>query len=179
MDGKRSFANRAGLFAGLLFAAHPVHVEAVANIVGRAELLCTSLIFIGMILLTRRPLTSARVLGVIAIGIVALLCKEQGILQPLLWLFLLLLLWRPIPQGPGEQKTLKVFLLITCWTWAGYLILRERFLKFEWDRTYIDPILQPLILSHGVDRVLMPVVLIGHYTALLLWPLHLAADYGR
>ena len=30
----------AGLVAGLLFAAHPVHVEVVAGIVGRAELLC-------------------------------------------------------------------------------------------------------------------------------------------
>jgi hypothetical protein len=30
----------APLFAGLLFAVHPVHVEAVANIVCRAELLC-------------------------------------------------------------------------------------------------------------------------------------------
>ncbi|MGB7160425.1 MAG: hypothetical protein WBD40_20325, partial [Tepidisphaeraceae bacterium] len=29
---------RVGYVAGLLFAAHPVHVEAVANIVGRAEL---------------------------------------------------------------------------------------------------------------------------------------------
>ena len=30
---------RAGLIAGLVFAVHPVHVEAVANIVGRAELM--------------------------------------------------------------------------------------------------------------------------------------------
>ena len=30
---------RAALAAGLLFAVHPVHVEAVANIVGRAELM--------------------------------------------------------------------------------------------------------------------------------------------
>src|SRR2546430_6553808 len=28
-----------GLVAGLLFAVHPVHVEAVANVVGRAELM--------------------------------------------------------------------------------------------------------------------------------------------
>src|SRR5207248_313900 len=30
---------RAGLIAGLLFAVHPVHVEAVANVVGRGELM--------------------------------------------------------------------------------------------------------------------------------------------
>ena len=31
---------RVGLLAGLLFAVHPVHVEAVTGVVGRAELLC-------------------------------------------------------------------------------------------------------------------------------------------
>jgi hypothetical protein len=173
-----SIANTASLCAGLLFAAHPVHVEAVANIVGRAELLCTSLIFIGLILLCRRPLTVGRVISVVAVGILALLSKEQGILQPLLWLFFFLILWRFDPDAPAERKALKVLMLATTWIWAGYLILRERFLKFEWDRTYIDPIIQPLILSHGTDRLLMPVVLLGHYTALLLWPRHLAADYG-
>ena len=36
----REHGATAPLFAGLLFAVHPVHVEAVANIVCRAELLC-------------------------------------------------------------------------------------------------------------------------------------------
>src|SRR5207302_1491031 len=35
-----SRSSAAALVAGLLFAAHPIHVEAVANIVGRAELMC-------------------------------------------------------------------------------------------------------------------------------------------
>src|SRR5207244_5361935 len=37
--GRRWSGDRAALVAGLLFAVHPVHVEAVANIVGRAELM--------------------------------------------------------------------------------------------------------------------------------------------
>jgi hypothetical protein len=205
--GKTSFAWNAALCGGLLFAAHPVHTEAVANIVGRAELLCTVFIFTGMILLCRRPLTLGRVALIITIGILAVLSKEQGILQPLLWLFFGLTVWkgirphepvestpedqpirdsskldyaRPSRKAPAvrERNAVKIFVMVTCWVWAGYLILREHFLKFEWDRTYIDPIIQPLILSQGIDRVLMPVVLLGHYTALLIWPNHLAADYG-
>src|SRR5206468_11562707 len=42
----------AGLIAGLLFAVHPVHVEAVANVVGRGELmaaLCTLLAVYGAV----------------------------------------------------------------------------------------------------------------------------------
>jgi hypothetical protein len=36
---------RVALLAGLLFAAHPVHVEAVTGVVGRAELLCALFCF--------------------------------------------------------------------------------------------------------------------------------------
>ena len=39
---RRLAGTRAAYVAGLLFAAHPVHVEAVANIVGRSELACAA-----------------------------------------------------------------------------------------------------------------------------------------
>ena len=39
--GARLMGMPGGLAAGLLFAVHPVHVEAVANVVGRAEVLAT------------------------------------------------------------------------------------------------------------------------------------------
>ena len=45
----------AGLIAGLSFAAHPVHVEAVAGIVGRAELACTLAVFAGLCLFLAAP----------------------------------------------------------------------------------------------------------------------------
>jgi hypothetical protein len=186
--------------AGSLFAAHPIHVEAVANIVGRAELASTAFIFLGLILLCKSPLTYSRVCAVVAIGMAAVLCKEQGILQPLLWFFLLLIV---IPKTAAATKKAvvdeqawlsganqdtgpsplagsprKAFLLSTTWIWAGYLFLREHYLRFEWDRSFMDPTFQPLMLSTGLDRILMPVVLLGHYTALLIWPAHLSLDYG-
>jgi protein O-mannosyl-transferase len=169
-------AASAPVVAGLLFAAHPVHVEAVANIVGRAELLCTSCIFLGLILLLQRPLKSGRVIAVLSISAVAVLSKEQGILQPLLWLLLIALLWKhPLDQ---QRKSLQLFLLLTSWLWAGYLIVREHFLRFEWDLSTLDTVQQPLVLSHGIDRLLMPVVILGRYSLLLLWPRHLSPDYG-
>jgi len=33
-------ARQGGLFAGLLFAVHPIHVEAVAGLVGRSDMIC-------------------------------------------------------------------------------------------------------------------------------------------
>ena len=37
------------LLAGLLFALHPVHTEAVAGIVGQAELLCAALVILALL----------------------------------------------------------------------------------------------------------------------------------
>jgi hypothetical protein len=83
-------ATKVGLLSGLLFAAHPVHVEAVANIVGRAEVLCGIGTIGGLILLLKRPLTGARVVTIIACFLLAILSKELGILFPLLVFALLL-----------------------------------------------------------------------------------------
>jgi hypothetical protein len=178
-------ANAPALIAGLLFAAHPIHVEAVANIVGRAELACTACIFAALILLCHRPLTTARVLAIVAIAMVGLLCKEQGIVQPLIWVFLGLTVpgvetrnQQPEIRFKSQTPVTKTLILLTTWTWAIYLLLREHYLKFEWDPADMDASFNPLIQSIGWDRVLMPVVLLGHYTALLLWPAHLSLDYG-
>ena len=37
------------LLAGLLFALHPIHTEAVAGIVGQAELLCAALSILALL----------------------------------------------------------------------------------------------------------------------------------
>ncbi len=173
-----SRAFSAALCAGLLFAVHPVHVEAVSNIVGRAELACTAGIVAALILLAGKPLTTGRAIAVVGVAMIAVLCKEQGVLQPLLWLFFGLSFWRFAGAPDIERRHLQIFILITCWTWACYLIGRERLLKFEWDRSFLDFSVQPMVLSTGLDRVLMPVVLLGRYTALLVWPAHLSPDYS-
>ncbi len=206
--GAARTANSAALAAGLLFAVHPVHVEAVANIVGRAELACTAAVFAGLVILCRRPIGYGRIIAAIGCAIIALLCKEQGILQPLLWVFFGMLIWRFQPvtwasgpcravskiqrvapsvnHGPearvtadaSERQVVKLWVLITCWTWTIYIVVREHFLRFEWDRSFSDPVIQPMLKCVGIDRILMPVVLVGHCTALLLWPIHLSPDYG-
>jgi protein O-mannosyl-transferase len=50
--------------AGLLFAAHPVHVEAVAYLVGRAESLCAIGVIGGLLIYLGKPLTLFRVAGI-------------------------------------------------------------------------------------------------------------------
>lgn len=45
LDGSRQCA----LLAGVLFATHPIHTEAVAGIVGRADLLCALFVFCALL----------------------------------------------------------------------------------------------------------------------------------
>ena len=98
---------RAAWVAGLLFAAHPIHVEPVANIVGRAELMCAAGV-IGALVLFMKPLTPARALAITGCFLVALLSKEQGMLTPLLVLILSMCRqWRRAvlpPLPPGEVR---------------------------------------------------------------------------
>lgn len=71
---------RGALLAGLLFAVHPVHVEAVANIVGRAELMATAFTLAAVYAAVEldRPWWSA------ALWLLGLLSKESAAVAPVL-----------------------------------------------------------------------------------------------
>jgi len=188
--GRRLAGARFGYVAGLLFAVHPIHVEPVANIVGRAELMCAAGTLAAMILLLR-PMTVPRAVAITLCCIAAILSKEQGLLAPLL----LLLLWltclrKPglrepgqlrisIPSLPGNSSRRSNLLLVAllAFTLAGYIIWRESILKFWWDRNFLDWTINPLVLPDA-DRAIMPLVLLGRYFSLLVFPLRLAPDYG-
>lgn len=76
--------SRSAFIASLIFALHPVHVESVAGIVGRADLLY-SLIFLGGILLSLRRVSgllfvTVQCLSVGLMSFASMLCKEVGIM---------------------------------------------------------------------------------------------------
>lgn len=235
--------NGIALLAGLLFAVHPVHVEAVANIVGRAELMCGLGIVLALALFLR-PLTPRRALGIWACFVLAMLSKEQGILLPLLLIAAIPLRQRllgdpsrALSPASGDAATgdsprastapgatavagatdtagasgaaganeapratapadvlpyasaatrdarrlagpAMLLVLLLLWSMAAYILVRERLLKFWWDRSFLDASINPLVLSQGVDRALMPLALLGRYLALLVAPTRLLLDYG-
>src|SRR5262249_42728392 len=84
------------LIAGLLFAGHPIHVEAVANIVGRAELMCGVGVFAAIVLFLH-PASGVRSFASWAWFVFAMLSKEQGMLVPLM--LLIAIPTRPQPVG--------------------------------------------------------------------------------
>ena len=169
--------------AGLLFAAHPVHVEAVANVVGRAELACGAAVAWALVLFARRPFTTGRAVGIWCLLVVAMLSKEQGLLLPAMLLVIHLLgkhgfLGEPGRPRVGDRPALRTLLLLVCWTMAAYIVFRESILKFWWDRAFLDWTQNPMVRAEGLHRWLMPLVLLGRYTLLLVAPYKLSIDYG-
>ena len=74
----------AALLAGLLFAVHPVHTEAVANVVGMAELLSGTL-YLGACLVCvgcRGRMGAGRVVLVAGLFLAAVLAKESAVTLP-------------------------------------------------------------------------------------------------
>jgi protein O-mannosyl-transferase len=194
--------------AGLLFAVHPIHVEAVANIVGRAELMC-ALGVLGALILFFGPLTTRRVIAIVGCMIFAILSKEQGLLLPLMLIAAIPLrrqaqvdssaALRPLAENPDDARSADeplayahhgtrnarrfsgpplLLVLLTSWTLAAYIVFRESILKFWWDRSFLDRTINPMIRSVGIDRALMPFALLGRYITMLIAPLRPNPDYG-
>jgi protein O-mannosyl-transferase len=179
--GRRLGGFSVGLIAGLLFAAHPVHVEAVAALVGRSESACALGVLGGMILFLHRPMTRARAVAIWALSLLAMLSKEPGMLMPLLLGILLIVRGTESEdENKIEKPAMQLLWLLVVWSVIGLFILREYILplKFEWDRSFLDFTIQPLIRSHGWDRLLIPIALVGRYLRLLVFPTTLSIDYG-
>ena len=187
--------------AGLLFASHPLHVEAVAYLVGRAESMATIGIVGGLLLFVRRPLTVPRALAVTGCYLFALLSKEQGLLLPLMllaWTILakcrghaaslvaegqsptLMNASAPLTAARGEKgEGLKWLAFMLLASTAVYGLYRDSILKWFWETNVLDPVLNPVAHAHGVDRWLLPVAILGRYSQLMIAPLRLSPDYSQ
>lgn len=180
--GWRLGGARVAWIAGVLYAVHPVHSEVVAGLVGRSELLCTLAMVGGLYLFLNGSLTRPRVGAIVACFVVALLAKEQGILFPLLILAAV-----PLRRWAAEDRRASKWLVVAfCWIPAMYIVWRELAqsiwrrsgIGMYWSRDFIEPLNNPLVLSTGVDRILMPIALLGRYVSLLVAPVRLSIDYG-
>ncbi|RMF81997.1 MAG: tetratricopeptide repeat protein [Planctomycetota bacterium] len=162
--------------AALLFAVHPVHSEAVAGLVGRAELLAALGLIGGLLLLLAdRPPRPLRALAAAGCFLAALFSKESAVCYPLVTIVMLawvgrLRAWRDSWLLLGA--TLAAPLLI-------YLPVRYAALDGQLIRAgAVNVILNPLFEAHGVERIWGALAVLGHYARVLTVPIHLCADYG-
>jgi protein O-mannosyl-transferase len=176
--GRLTDDDRVGLVAGLLFAAHPVHVEGVAYLVGRADVLCT-IGTLGALTLMLRPLTRPRAFAIFACTVLAVLSKEPGLLVPPM----LVAVWRlrrarGITPSSGERAAGRLLVLLLLFATSAYVVYREHILPWYWETNLLDYATQPMMHSGPRDRALIPVALLGRAAVLLAVPIKLSIEYG-
>jgi hypothetical protein len=167
----------AALLAALLFAAHPVHVEAVALAVGQSELLVGLLALVMTILyLDRRRRGDLRPADWLVLGglyVLASMTKEQGLLIPAL----LVAAELTLIEGGLRQR-----IRSTAGGFAGLaalavavVLVRRVVLEGEFTGVFVSEALQGQDFAH---RALTLLQIIPHWARLLLWPAALQADYA-
>ena len=181
----RLMAPAGALAAGLLFAVHPVHVEAVANVVGRAEVLAGLFVVASAICYLRfgdasangegvgnRALAAA---GTLAAAVLALASKESAFALPGL---LAVVDWaRARTTGePVRARFRRTFPL-----WCAALLVSVGWL---WFRSTIVGELAGDTPAPGLanttvgERVAIMLPVVAEYLRLLLFPLRLSAEYS-
>jgi protein O-mannosyl-transferase len=172
----------AALAGTLIFAVHPVHTEAVANIVGQAELIVAiGLLGACLVHVTRPPglhVSWPRRLLLLGFFSMALYTKENAVVLPGL-LLALDLAQRRIPLSmPGavawiRAVTMPLFLLGA--SLALYLVLRFEVLGGALTGVDAGPDFPFLKEQY---RILNGVRAFPEFMRLLVFPLELAADYA-
>jgi tetratricopeptide (TPR) repeat protein len=167
----------ASFLGGLLFAVHPVHVEAVANVVGVAELLSTFFFLSACILIvgTREWLGLVRTGAVLGLYLLAFLTKESAV--TLLGIVLLL----DCSREDLGVKDMKSYLGRRWPLYGGMLAvaglaLTGRFLVLGMLAKPFPPLGAHLL--EEIPRIWTVVGTWPHVIRLLFFPLDLSVDYG-
>jgi len=163
------------LVVGLLFAVHPVHVEAVANLVGRAELMAGLFLFLSMLVARAvrrrrgegRPtwLAEAGLLVTVACG---LLSKEHAAVA----VALLALDDLATRRGGSPGLPLRDYAAVTAVTLVWFLVRRPI------DAGQSFALVAPTFFGLGTAgriATMLPVTFV--LVRLLAWPFSLSPDY--
>ncbi len=173
----------AALAAAALFAAHPLHTEAVTGIVGRSELLMALGVLLALHWYLRGGVPS-RLSPRYALAswggfLAALLSKEQAMVLPAL----LLLSDLTVEKGPGWWRRL----IRSAWRrYVGYGMVLAAFLavrvavlgRFFEARTALPFLDNPAAHAPWYPRLLTAIKVAGKYLWLFVWPDKLSADYS-
>jgi hypothetical protein len=158
--------------AGLVFAVHPVHVEAVANVVGRAELMA-SVGVLGALLLHR-----ARSPWAVLATAAAMASKEHAI--AVLALFPLVDWFDDAREGNTPTRV-RPWSPSVRWLYVGYLgVIIAWFVAVALLFGGVPvTATHPLWLTSSVsERVLTMLGVVPTWLRLAVWPFDLSIDYG-
>lgn len=178
-------APAAAFVAALLFAVHPIHVEAVTSLVGRGEVLSAvfSLLYfhLGLRVFRRRPPAPRLrlLLGAIFYYALAVLTKESGASAPAVAFLLFVFvaegtLWERIRRAFAGGWTV---LAGSAAVLGGLFALRRfvlgGFLRSGGEFFEVENVLAPL---NRLERAANACVILLRYVGRIVFPLHLSAD---
>jgi len=157
-----------GLIVGVLFAVHPVHVEAVANVVGRAELMAAAGYAAALVCAIRAEQRRVYLIGVVLGAALAIGSKEIAVTLPAAVLLVYLAKRSPLRAAWRPVVAATVPILV-------YFIVH----RFVGIRTFYGGGLA-VGLEHLniLQRTWAMVPLSLQWWRLFLFPAHLSADYS-
>ncbi|MEO8030625.1 MAG: hypothetical protein ABJC74_05245 [Gemmatimonadota bacterium] len=164
----------AAFAAAAIWAVHPVHVEAVANVVGQSEIVTALWMLLAVLLYLRArevgPLGVRQEIAISGLYLLACLSKEHGLVLPALLLAFEFTVLKRQPFTAGLRRF--------------YLQLALIGIAFFAVRTTVLGALAgdlPPYWMTGIStgqRWLTMLAIVPDWIRLLCWPAHLQADYG-
>jgi len=154
------------LLGGLIFAVHPIHVEAVANVAGRAELLAAAAALAAWLAHGRGWRW-----GAAALYLGAVLSKESTIAAPLLFAA------DDATRG-AKARTLPSRLGPYVAAALAALVLRGMALGSHQAAEATIALDNPAAAAGAGPRILTALWVQVRYLALCVWPRHLSSDYS-
>lgn len=166
------------LAGSILFAVHPVHAEAVANVVGRGEMYA-AIPYLSACLVFLHPRLHAEEHRPLRLGLISLLylvglgAKEGAVTLPGALLVLEVCRRSALPLRRRIMGDLPLLASLTA-VLAGYLMLRMSVLG-----TMTGEAAAPALIGLSTaERILTAVSVWPQYARLLFFPLSLSADYS-
>jgi hypothetical protein len=157
----------AALVAGLIFAVHPVHVEAIANVIGLGELMAAT----GVCLAVYAAVVRQDVVWSGLALLLGLLSKENAVVAPALiaWAWFVVPAQRPLPR--------RMLAFAVSWVVIGgaYLVVRGIVLH-PYARLHA---IAPVFLGESAFAGrLTAIAALGDVVRLLILPITLRVDYS-
>ncbi|MFO7692143.1 MAG: DUF1736 domain-containing protein [Vicinamibacterales bacterium] len=178
---------RAALVAAAVAASHPLTVESVTNVVGRADLLAAMSILGGLLLYRRFQTTAgwrraACLAGLGAAYLAGVFCKESAVVLPGIMLL------HDIAFSRGSAPaTLAAVRRWLAGAWPAYLATLPGLAALVWARWIMfrdSPLFgqfasdNPIAIAPVWTGVMTAVKVAGYYLALMAWPADLSCDYS-
>ena len=175
------FGRITAFIAALIYALHPIHVEAVTPAFGRGELLCALFLLTGLILHTYRQRSFFYVIGAACCYMLSFMSKENG--SAFLPICILMELYMtPFAEFKQRQLVIKKLIPYALYALVAFGVFCLRYVILgTWlpAKQHFMPIIDNVIaLSSPLLRIVAAIRIQGIALVKFFWPSILSYDYS-